>query len=626
MKKKKMKFELPNIFRASAGRTILPSKKFGKFIKSFISSKTKFSVHGKPKETKKEKIVKIRHEPELDLTGDIDITQSSEPEKNVAAGIVSRMKSLNVDDIRGLLSFKKKEKQIHKFTIFPSKILIAIPPYSEVKDSAIVYPLIRPYSYASVKNDKETNMLVYNIIEPKLNDMEKQLLEKLKEGLIQVIDINVEDIREEGKVLEFIEGYAAKLLSDYGADLKEQEYVKVMYYIYRDFIGLNKIEPLLRDPYIEDIACDGVGIPIYIVHQKYGSLKTDIIYEDENELKDFVVKLSEKCSRYISYAEPLLDGTLPDGTRIHASFARDITTRGPTFSIRKFKETPFTPVDIINLGTASSEILAYLWYAVENEINIMITGGVATGKTSFLNCISMFIPPESKIVSIEDTRELNLPHENWIPGVSRASFTGSGIGEVTMFELLKESFRQNPDYLIVGEIRGKEAYVMFQGMASGHPSMSTMHSGGIDDMIKRLGTKPISLSPGLISSLDIVILMIHAREKGKSARRIKEVVEIESIDEETNTPRINKSFVWMPAEDSYEYRGTSWVLNKISTRKGIPMNTIIKEIGKRKKFIEWMKENNITKMSDVIKQISLFRAQKLDDILNKQIPKEVTSL
>ena len=376
---------------------------------------------------------------------------------------------------------------------------------------------------------------------------------------------------------------------------------------------------MMNDPYIEDIGCDGFNIPIYVVHQKFGSMKTNVIYTKEEELRDFVIKLAERCDRYISYAEPLLDGALSDGSRIQASLAGDVTTRGPTFSIRKFRETPFTPVDMMKLKTASPDILAYLWYAIENNSNILITGGVSTGKTSMLNTISMFIPNSAKIVSIEDTRELNLPHENWIPGVARTGFSGTGTGEVTMFELLKESFRQNPDYLIIGEVRGKEAYVMFQGMASGHPSISTLHAGSADDVVQRLQSRPINLSAGLISSLNIIIVMVHAREKGKSARRIKEIVEIEKVNPETGALKVSKPFVWAPTEDSYDYSGNSFVLEKISSSKGISMSHMIKDIERRKKLLKWLYEKNITDIKEIVKYINVYNAnpKKIEKIIGK---------
>jgi len=517
-----------------------------------------------------------------------------------------------------VLKIRRNASEYPKFRMFPSSKLISLAPKDEVKNKEMLYPLIKPYAYANIRWNPVENTLVYHVVEPELSSREREILEKLKDGMIQVIAVSLRDVRGEG-MLVLLEEVIQKLLDDYGFEISEHEYFKIMYYIFRDFIGLNEIEPLLRDPYIEDIGLDGLNIPVYIVHQRYGSLKTNIVHNDLEKLKEFVTKLAERCDRYISYAEPMFDGALPDGTRIHASLAGDVTTRGPTFSIRKFRETPFTPADMVKLNTASPEMLAYLWFVVENGANILITGGVATGKTTLLNCLSLFVPTEAKIVSIEDTRELSLPHENWIPGVVRTGFTPTGIGEVTMFDLLKESFRQNPDYLIVGEIRGKEAYVMFQSMSSGHPSMSTIHAGSVDDVIRRLQTEPINLSPGLLESLDIIIVMVHARERSKSARRIKEVLEIESIDPETGRPRSSKSFVWIPFEDSFEYKGSSWILSKIATEKGLEMNHIIRDIANRKKIILWMIENNITKLDEIVRYINLYQRnpKKMEEIIEK---------
>ena len=530
---------------------------------------------------------------------------SEAPEKFSLRGALYR-KLKNKGQVKIKQAFVPKNAAYPKFTIIPQAKFTSISSVKEVQTKTMLYPLIKPYAYASITHDPAQNELVYRVLEPELSEYDRHVLEKIKDGLIQVINVSLEDIRKHDKMIDFLETNVRLLLGQFDFHLDEKSYLKIMYYISRDFIGLNEIEPLLRDPYIEDIGADGIGIPVYVVHQRYGSLRTNIVYNDEKELKEFVTKLAERSDRYISYAEPLLDGTLPDGTRVHATLASDVTTRGPTFSIRKFRETPFSPVDMAKLNTASTEMLAYLWFLVESGVNVLITGGVATGKTSFLNTLSMFIPPEAKVVSIEDTRELSLPHENWIPGVARVGFTGTGVGEVTMFDLLKESFRENPDYLIVGEIRGKEAYVMFQSMASGHPSMSTMHAGSVDDVVKRLQTEPINISPGLLDALDIIVVMVHAREKGKSARRVKELIEIESIDSESGRPRTSKVFVWLPSVDSFEYRGDSWILHKISTEKGMPMNLVIREISRRKKVINWLVENNIAQISEIMKYINMY--------------------
>ena len=478
------------------------------------------------------------------------------------------------------------------------------------KEHSVKYPLIEPYAYVNIAWNHSNDEVIYNVIEPILSPSEKEMLKKITDGLIQTIDVGLTHIKNGYFLTQYLESKVQGIIKEYKMKITPIQYLKIMYYIYRNFVGLNKIEPLMHDPYIEDIGCDGINIPIYIVHRKYGSVKTNIIFTDEEDLREFVVKLSEKCDRYISYAEPLLDGALPDGSRVQASLAKDVTTNGPTFSIRKFKEIPFTPIEMIKDKTLSSEMLAYLWFLVENGSNILICGGVSTGKTTLLNTISMFIPPEAKIVSIEDTRELNLPHENWIPSVSRIGFGSSTVGEVSMFELLKESFRQNPDYIIVGEVRGKEAYILFQAMSSGHPSIATMHGSSTDAIMKRLETPPIELPVGLLESLDIIIIMIHAREKGKSARRLKEIDEIRSIDSESGKANYSKVFKWIPSNDTFEFSGTSWVLEKISKNKGIPMIEIKKELVRRKKFIDWMHDSDITEMNRISKFIQMYYKDK----------------
>ncbi|MCD6381931.1 MAG: type II/IV secretion system ATPase subunit [Candidatus Aenigmarchaeota archaeon] len=502
------------------------------------------------------------------------------------------------------LNLKGGKTKYPKFQIFPKKKLIVI------SGTNPRYPLIDPYAFAWIRKDPITKVYVYNVLEPVLTESDKKILERLKNGLIEVIDIPLTKVKNEDKLLEFLEEKVQMLLEAYDITLPPNKYLNIMYYIYRDFVGLNEIEPIMHDPYVEDFGVDGVGVPLYVIHQKFGSLKTNIVFNNEEKLRDFVIKLAERSDRYISYAEPLLDGTLADGSRVQATLASDVTTRGPTFTIRKFRSEPFTPVDMIMLKTASSELMAYLWYTIELRKNILICGGTSTGKTSFLNAISLFIPIESKIVSIEDTREISLPHEHWIPGLARPSFTGTKIGEVSMFDLLRESFRQNPDYLIVGEVRGKEAYVMFQGMASGHPSFSTMHAASLDDVIKRLRSPPIELSPSLIETLDIVIVMIHAKQFGKSMRRVKEIMEIQSINPDTGEVDSVKAFGWIPADDQIEYKGYSWVLNKISIDEGVPMRKVLSEISLRKKVLEWLVERGIRDLNSVSKYIVMYQTDR----------------
>jgi flagellar protein FlaI len=508
----------------------------------------------------------------------------------------SRRKTKKVKKKKTKVKAKKRKEKVENFIVLPKG------------KTGVRYQLIPPFVFADIKWDRGSKEFVYNLVEPKLNKEESEIYQKILNGLLEILDVELSAIKKKEEAVEYLEKQIEKILYEYEIKLSENVRSKIMYYIYRNFVGLNKIEPLMQDPYIEDISCDGVGIPIYIVHRKYGSIKTNIVYEDANELREFIVKLAERCGRFISYAEPLLDGTLPDGSRVQASFSKDVTTRGPSFTIRKFVKEPFSPIDLLNNKTVGSEVLAYLWLAVENGASILIGGGAGAGKTTFLNVLSMFIPPAAKIITIEDTRELNLPHENWVPSVVRIGFV-KGYGEVTMFDLLKESFRQTPDYVIVGEVRGKEAYVLFQGMAAGIPAMGTMHAGRVDDIIYRLETPPINLSPSLVDTLDIVIIMIHAREKGETARRVKEVVEIESVDPRTGIARTNAVYYWSPNEDKFEFsrKGSSWYLQELAAHKGVSLEDLWVELKKRKLVLEWMQKKGITKFKDVASILAEYR-------------------
>ena len=470
------------------------------------------------------------------------------------------------------------------------------------------YILIAPLVSVEIKWNEKKKEFNYNVIEPELTQEEKNTQEKIVNGLLEILDIELSSIKKRGEALNYLKEQINKILDEYEIKLSEKSLAKILYYVQRDFVGLNEIEPFMQDPNIEDISCDGVGIPLFIVHRKYGSIKSNIVYNDDKRLKDFVVKLAERCGRFVSYAEPLLDGTLPDGSRVQATFASDVTTKGPSFTIRKFVPEPYSPIDLLNKKTVNPEMLAYLWLAVENGSSILISGGAGTGKTTLLNVLLMFIPTQLKIISIEDTRELNIPHENWIPSVTRVGFA-KGYGEVTMFDLLKESFRQTPDYVVVGEVRGKEAYVMFQGMASGIPAMGTMHAGRVEDVIYRLETPPINLSPSLVDTLDLIIVMIHAREKNESARRIKEIVEIESVSAETGKARTNDVYRWSPKEDSFSFKGVSWLLQQIAVQKGVETSDLLKEIKRRKELLELIHKKQMNNFKDVVEIISEYRKE-----------------
>ena len=474
----------------------------------------------------------------------------------------------------------------------------------------IKYELIPPYAFAHVFWDKQNKEIVYSIEEPELTEDEKRILNLLEEGIKELINISFISVKEGSTVIQYLEKNINVLLSELNINITQETYLKIMYYAYRDFVGLNEIEPLLSDYFIEDIECNGLNTPIYIVHRKYRNMRTNITYSDFDKLSNFIEKLAQKCGKYISYATPLLDGSLPDGSRVNATFASDISSRGPTFTIRKFTKEPWTPIHLMQLKTVSPEILAFLWLLIEYESNIMVIGGTASGKTTLLNALAFFIPPKARVVSIEDTRELALMHENWLPSVTRAGFMPGaeaerGYGEITLFDLLKESFRQRPDYVIVGEVRGKEAFVLFQGMSAGHPSFGTMHATSVDSMIKRLETPPIDLSPSLINALDVICVIAQTKIRGKISRRLKEVVEIIDV-KEGGRALVNIPFRWDPASDRFFFKTKSYLFDKLYTKHGISKEYLLKEFKLRTMLLMKLYQQNMSGFRDVQNIINVY--------------------
>ena len=520
--------------------------------------------------------------------------------KDVFSGSGEDSRNLGFDIGKPGLNFTLSNKKDVKIT---TKI-------EKLSDVDVKYPLIKPFAYAHVKWDPEQKTIIYRIIEPELRHDEQETLNMIKENLSEKIDVSLSSMQGREKIIDYLEGKLNDLLIELGLDLTEEEHDKILYYLYRDFVGLGRVEPFMHDPYIEDLGCDGIGTPIFAVHSEFGSVKTDVVFNDGKELENLVIKLAERCGRYVSYANPLLDGALPDGSRVNASLTEDVTSHGPTFSIRKFQDTPFSAVDMMDLGTASADIMAYLWICQQYQQSILIAGGTATGKTSFLNATVSFIPPEDKIVSIEDTRELQLPHENWIPSVTREMFGTNQRGDVDMDDLLKESFRQNPDYVVVGEVRGEEASVLFQGMSSGHPSMGTIHASSPNAVVKRLVTPPISLSPALVEAVDVMVLMTHAKGVEKSARRVKSIHELQRVIGESSSARTNEAFAWTAMDDSFSQRGDPFLFDEISNDYGISKTELNQELENRTRILEWLQERGVKDFESVSEIIAEYYKNK----------------
>ena len=475
-------------------------------------------------------------------------------------------------------------------------------------DELDFYPLEEPFAYVEIIRENDTLDKRYVLVEIELTEDEARILKFLEETLggFSVNTNELDEKGEEGYIIEQMD----QIIVDYALKIDGQSKKKIVYFLKKQFLGLGKLEILMKDPNIEDVSCDGSGVPLFLYHRKYGSLKSNVVYDDEEELADFVVKLAQKCGKHISIAEPMLDATMPDGSRLQMTLSTEITTKGSTFTIRKFKEDPFSPPDLIEFNTMSAEMVAYLWLAVENGINALVAGGTAAGKTSTLNAFSLFIPREAKIVSIEETREINLPHPNWIPGVSRSGFGevvgGKVVGEIDMYDLMKAALRQRPEYILVGEIRGREAYVLFQAMATGHTTYSTVHADSAASLIHRLEGKPINIPRIMLQALDIVCIQVISRIKNKRARRCKQIIEIIDIDPTTKEILTNEVFHWDPIDDTFEYSGKSYILERVRGDKDLSREEMTEEIKRRAQLLDWMNVNNIREFKKVATLIAQY--------------------
>jgi flagellar protein FlaI len=473
-------------------------------------------------------------------------------------------------------------------------------PVDEGPEVVEAYALNAPYAYARILKERGRGNLTYNLEEPHLDDTDAANLQRLKSLLNEVLDLQPSDLKSRQLAAQYLLKKSQEVLQNYDFNLDPLATNKLLYYIVRDNLGLGKIDAFGYDPLIEDISCDGVNVPIYIWHRRFESIPTNVRFATADELDAFALRLAYLCGSHVSIAQPMLDASMPDGSRINLTYGSEITRRGSTFTIRKFKVDPFTVTDIVNFNTLSKEMAAYFWYAVENRVSILVAGGIAAGKTTLLNCLSMFIKPDLKIVSIEDTRELNLPHENWIPASTRTNFgVSTGIAEITLFDLLKASLRQRPDYIIVGEIRGAEAYTLFQAVSTGHLGMSTIHAESVESAVYRLESAPMNIPRTLIAGIDLFLVMKRVEYQGRPARRAVATSEIVGLDPRSGEILTNEIFKWNSSNDKFDYTGRSYILEKIAEKKGIDVDEASEELQRRIDVIEWMAKRDIRNYKDV---------------------------
>ena len=488
------------------------------------------------------------------------------------------------------MEIKKEESEIKKQE---SKLINNSNSFNDV------YFLNEPHVHAAITRDPETKGLKYLAIEPTLSDNEKRALKRIREILYEILDIDLNQLETRKEAEEYLKKAINRIIKSYKIKLETEIITKIEYYLIRDLINYGKIDALMHDHMIEDISCDGPNIPIYIWHRKRESMPTNLTFE-EDELDAFVVRLAYLANKHISIANPMMDASLPDGSRIQLTFGREVTRKGSTFTIRRFRADPLTITDLLDFETLSSEVAAWFWLTIERKANILIGGGTASGKTTTLNSLSTFIPPDDKIITIEDTAELNLPHQNWISSVARIGFGSiGGAAEISLFDLLKAAMRQRPDYVIVGEVRGQEAYTLFQAMATGHGGISSIHCDSYMAALNRLESAPMNIPRTLLPTLNIIAMLRRVRIKNMIVRKLSHIVEVVGLDPVSKEILSNEVFRWDPYKDSFDYSGRSISLERITEGHGISEDKLKQELERRKLILNWMLKNDIRRYDKV---------------------------
>jgi flagellar protein FlaI len=452
---------------------------------------------------------------------------------------------------------------------------------------------------------------IYYCVEAPLTPQEVNALEKVKDILTKELDFP--KIGEEEEVKKVVIETTRKILNKYRralglGTLTEEVYEKFIYYIERDMMGFGPLNIIMEDYRVEDVSCDGLGIPIYVWHRDYESMPTNVVFTDREALDDFIIHLAHKAGKHISSAFPIVDAMIYGKHRLAATFREEISPRGSTFTIRKFRERPFSITELLMANVLNSEMAAYFWLLLEHKASVMILGATGSGKTTLLNALTTFIRPRMKIVTCEETAEINIPRENWVRFVTRESY-GLGAterGQVTLFDLVRTSLRYRPDYLIVGEVRGEETFVLFQAIATGHGGISTVHAENIDSAIKRFMSPPMNIPETHISLLDAMALIERVQLRGKPqafGRRVRYIWEIEDAHHYRTIAE------WDPVTDSFRVNFTnSLQIENISLQSGRSREELMLELWRRKEILEWMKQNKITDNAEVARIILSYYA------------------
>ncbi|HLF25114.1 MAG TPA: type II/IV secretion system ATPase subunit [Anaerolineae bacterium] len=484
----------------------------------------------------------------------------------------------------------------------------------------LIYPIsgdLYVHIYPNDRGDRDHYIPIEPHLTVNLDAIVPQVESKLL-GWVKEIGAAENDAEKKTALLKAIDASVSDNGSTNKIQVTPREMAALKYLLVRDKVGFGLLAPLLQDPNIEDISCSGVG-PIFIEHKVFKSIESAITFGAEEELDDFVIWLGEWIKRPVTVRNPIVDAVLPDGSRINIVYGTDVSKRGSNFTIRKFAGIPTSVMELIDYGTLDYMMAAYLSFILEEGLNLFVAGATASGKTTTMNAITTFIPSDKKIVSIEDTPELQVPHKNWIRETTRGSSKENTGAEVGMFDLLKAALRQRPDRIVIGEIRGEEGAIAFQAMQTGHGVMSTFHAASVEKLIQRLTGDPINIPKAYVDNLEVVLIQQAVRVPGRGmVRRVTSVNEIVGYDPTSESFSFIEAFRWNPATDTFEFPGfmNSYLLEeRIASKRGIPpfkRKVIYTELKRRAKIFQRLHvERKLKNFYDVFQVLAEAQHQKL---------------
>ncbi|MFH0922778.1 MAG: type II/IV secretion system ATPase subunit [Candidatus Micrarchaeota archaeon] len=456
-----------------------------------------------------------------------------------------------------------------------------------------------------ITQDERNFINTYELQHTRVKEATKIILDYLKEKIIEAVNIKISEVldpREAENVKQRLIKEAHSLVQKELSGVSKEEEDILVGRLAQEMLGLGELELLLADENLEEIVINSSHEPVYVYHKQFGWLKTNLVIATEEQIHNYASVIGRRVGRQITNLNPLMDAHLLSGNRVNATLF-PISTKGNGITIRKFRADPWTIIDLLDNNTLIPEIAALLWLGVQYELNILISGGTASGKTSFLNSILVFTPPNQRVVSIEDTRELVLPDFlHWTPLVTRQP-NPEGRGGVEMLDLMVNSLRMRPDRIVVGEIRRqREAEVLFEAMHTGHSVYSTLHADQAQQVRGRLISPPISLPEEMLSALHLVVIQYRQRRTG-----IRRTFEVAEVRPEGNKVSINDMYYWNARTDKLENTGESLrVYNELSLHTGMTINEINADLKEKQEMLKYMMKNKIRQVNDVGKVVACY--------------------